>query len=229
MTNQPIWDHFQSVGIDSFRNSAPRMRFLVARLRAGERVLNIGVGAGILEALALAKGVQIHALDPSPGAIAGLRERLDLGERAVVAGAEAIPHAAGTFDVVVMSEVLEHLDDDTLRRALVEVRRVLRAGGKLIVTVPHAENLADGEVVCPCCGHVFHRWGHVRRFDRATLCEVLSSHGFVIGRVSLEAFPDWQRRRLGNLLKSVARYLLGKCGASIAQICLYAEATVAAP
>jgi len=229
MTNQRIWDHFQTAGIDSFRNSAPRMRFLVARLQAGERVLNVGVGAGILEALSLAKGVRIHALDPSADAIAGLRERLDLGERAVVAGAEAMPFPSGSFDAVVMSEVLEHLDDATLPRALAEVRRVLGAGGRLLVTVPNAENLADGEVLCPCCGERFHRWGHVRCFERASLRETLGAQGFRVARVSLEAFPDWRRRGPANLLKSTARYLLAKCGASIAQACLYAEATVAPP
>jgi SAM-dependent methyltransferase len=226
MKQDLIWEHFQSAGVDSFRNSSPRMRFLVARLREGSRVLNVGIGAGALEALALRKDIDIHALDPSEAAVAALRERLGLGDKAACGRVEAAPFKAASFDAIVMSEVLEHLDDATLAAALAEARRLLLPQGRLLITVPHDERLADGEVVCPCCGNHFHRWGHVRSFDRARLRAELEREGFVVDAMSLEAFPDWQRAGLANLLKSASRFVMGKLGMAIAQPCIYAEATV---
>ena len=71
MNNQCIWDHFQSAGIDSCRNSALHLRFLAAKLRAGQRVLNAAIEAGLLEALAMEGGVDVHALNPSSAALDG--------------------------------------------------------------------------------------------------------------------------------------------------------------
>jgi SAM-dependent methyltransferase len=48
----------------------------------------------------------------------------------------ALPYANNTFDAVILSEVLEHLTDDI--KALREVYRVLKPGGVVAITVPHA-------------------------------------------------------------------------------------------
>jgi SAM-dependent methyltransferase len=49
---------------------------------------------------------------------------------------EYLPYADNTFDAVIYSEILEHIDDDV--RALQEAYRVLKPGGVVVVTVPHA-------------------------------------------------------------------------------------------
>ena len=82
MSQDVIWEHFQNEGVSAFSGSLPRLEFLVRRVKSGERALNIGVGAGQLETLAKAKGINIWALDPSERSIDGLRKRLDLGEKA---------------------------------------------------------------------------------------------------------------------------------------------------
>jgi SAM-dependent methyltransferase len=226
MNQTRIWDHFQSEGVDSFRNSAPRKRFLVERLRRGQRVLNIGIGGGFFELLALRRRIEVYSLDPSEAAVKRVRDTLGMGDRAVIGRAEAAPFEDRYFDAIVMSEVLEHLDDDVLSGALAEVRRLLAPAGRFLVTVPHNENLADGAVVCPCCGEHFHRWGHVRSFDRPLLRETLTRHGFVVRNMSLQAFPDWRRRGLRTWIKSATRFVLGKLGMPIAQPCIFAEAEV---
>lgn len=201
---EKIWDHFQNEGVDSFSQSRGRLEFLVRRLSPTARVLNVGVGNGTFELLALRKGVDIWSLDPSDRAIERLRQMLGLGAKAQPGYSQAMPFPAAHFDVVVMSEVLEHLDDDVLEATLDEVYRVLRPGGAFIGTVPARENLADSHVVCPQCGIKFHRWGHMRSFDVAGLAATLTRR-FAVERVSEWFFVDWESvgwwRKLQGLVK----------------------------
>src|SRR5690349_13372121 len=165
MGQDVIWEHFQNEGAAAFGGADPRLEFLVRRLRPGERVLDVGVGSGVLERLATDKGVEIWGLDPSERSIDQLRDKLRMGERAQVGYGQEMPFPDNQFDAVVMTEVLEHLDEDTRTKTLCEVRRVLKPGGRLLGTVPARERLEDSEVVCPNCTHHFHRWGHHASFD----------------------------------------------------------------
>ncbi len=204
MNQDNIWDHFQNEGVEAFHDSDPRLEYLVRQLRRGERVLNIGVGSGALERLALAKGVEIWSLDPGERTIEKLRETLHLGERAQPGYSQNIPFPDGHFDALIMSEVLEHLDPDVLAQTLVQTRRVLRSGGRFIGTVPARENLAASEVVCPHCRHHFHRWGHQLSFDADALRRLLEPH-FQVLTLREQFFNEWQSfgwsRRVQGLLK----------------------------
>lgn len=201
---QKIWDHFQNEGVESFSQSQGRLEFLVRRLRPSTRVLNIGVGNGALESMAASKGVDIWSLDPSSRAIANLRKELNIGERAQVGFCQSMPFPDGHFDVVVMSEVLEHLDEDIFRATLAEVRRVLRDGGRFIGTVPAREKLESSLVICPHCGVQFHRWGHKQSFDVDRLSNALRIH-FLIDSVIERFFIDWESvglwRKFQGLIK----------------------------
>jgi ubiquinone/menaquinone biosynthesis C-methylase UbiE len=204
MSQDVIWEHFQNEGVESFNQAAPRLEFLVRRIRPGERVLNIGVGSGALEALAARKCVEINALDPSARAIAKLQESLALGDRAKVGYGQAIPFESDQFDAVIMSEVLEHLDQAIRDGTLDEVYRVLKPNGRLLGTVPARENLSQAEVVCPHCERHFHRWGHQATYDVNSLHALLSQK-FEVGIVEEHFFNEWDSarwsRRLTGLLK----------------------------
>jgi len=54
------------------------------------------------------------------------------------AGAEALPFPNGSFQYVTCMEVLEHLPSELRAKAFQEMRRVLRPGGRLLLSVPHA-------------------------------------------------------------------------------------------
>jgi SAM-dependent methyltransferase len=102
-----------------------------AELPPRPRILDAGCGTGRnlveLGAVGVAEGI-----DPSPDAIAFCRRRgLD---RVTEAGLEALPFADGVFDLVVATDVIEHIDDDLA--ALSELRRVAGAGASLLLTVP---------------------------------------------------------------------------------------------
>ncbi|TKB64565.1 MAG: class I SAM-dependent methyltransferase [Nitrospira sp.] len=203
---EKIWEHFQNEGLDSFSQSRGRLEFLVRRLSPATRVLNIGVGNGVLESLAVIKGVDICSLDPSERSIDRLRQSLGMGDKARAGYSQAIPFADAHFDAVVMSEVLEHLDDAVLEATLNEVHRVLRAGGLFIGTVPARENLTESLVVCPDCGLQFHRWGHKNSFDVERLSAKLATQ-FSIHEVSERFFIDWESvnwwRKLQGLIKKI--------------------------
>jgi SAM-dependent methyltransferase len=185
-----IWDYFQMEGSAHFAESRPRLTYLANQLPPGTKVLDIGVGAGVFEEVALGRGLLPYCLDPSEVAIASLRERLDLGDHAQVGYVQAIPFGDATFDAVVASEVLEHLDASTLAAGVLDIVRVLKSGGRLLVTVPAEENLAASARVCPQSGRRFHRWGHEQSFDEAKLSSLFE--GLLrIDRISRRSFPAW--------------------------------------
>lgn len=175
MDQEKIWDYFQNddVTTDAFAGARTRYEFLSRHIKPGMRVLNIGVGRGGLEAILLHKGAIVSCLDPSEKSIENLRELLRLGDRAQVGYSQAMPFPDHHFEVVVMSEVIEHLTDEELRATLSEVLRVLKSGGRFIGTVPADENLLANQIMCPHCGQTSHRWGHIQTFNRSSLEKIL--------------------------------------------------------
>jgi SAM-dependent methyltransferase len=214
MDQEKIWDHFQnsSQAEDVFDNAYPRYEFLSRKIKTGTSVLNIGVGRGGLERILCEKGVLVHSLDPSDVSIENLKKTLSMNERAKVGFSQAIPFSDKKFDAVIMSEVLEHLDDETLKKTLLEVRRVLKTKALFLGTVPANENLLENYAVCPHCGVGFHRWGHVQSFSRRRIEETLSFSGFLVIKNELRAFPDWRRKSVFGFLKNSIRYMLGRFG-----------------
>ena len=114
-------------------------------LRPGERVLDMGCGAGRHAFEMYKRGADVIAFDQDPDELATVREWFaamrDTGE--VPAGAEAdvkegdalaLPFADGEFDRIVAAEVLEHIHADV--DAIKELVRVLRPGGTLAISVP---------------------------------------------------------------------------------------------
>ncbi|MEZ5094186.1 class I SAM-dependent methyltransferase [Nocardioides sp.] len=114
-------------------------------LRAGERVLDMGCGAGRHAFEMYRRGADVVAFDQDADELAGVRDLFaamrEAGE--VPEGAEAdtkegdalaLPFADGEFDRVVAAEVLEHIPADI--QAIEELVRVLRPGGTIALTVP---------------------------------------------------------------------------------------------
>jgi SAM-dependent methyltransferase len=89
------------------------------------RVLDLGAGTGLLAEVLVAAGHDVVAVDPAPEMLAELTVRLP-GVDVLVAGAEALPLADGSVDVVVVGQAAHWFDPVT---AAGEMRRVLRPGG----------------------------------------------------------------------------------------------------
>src|SRR5580693_10338371 len=103
---------------------------------AGRRILDAGCGAGPLFAALRERGAIVTGIDKSAGMVGLARRRL--GGDADLQVAELgrpLPFPDDTFDDVVASLVLHYLED--WGSALAELRRVLKPGGQLIVSVDH--------------------------------------------------------------------------------------------
>ena len=115
------------------------------RIRPGDRILDIGCGPGRHTCAAYRlKGVRVTGADLNPADLAAARGRLEfhdrLGEHGggtwtlSAADVTRLPFTDACFDVVVCSEVLEHIPDD--QTAMAEIVRVLKPGRPLVVSVP---------------------------------------------------------------------------------------------
>jgi SAM-dependent methyltransferase len=153
-------------------------------LRAGERVLDMGCGAGRHAFEMYKRGADVIAFDQDADELATVREWFaamrDAGE--VPAGAEAdvkegdalsLPFADGEFDRVVAAEVLEHIPADI--QAIQELVRVLRPGGTLAVSVPRW----FPEVVNWKLSEDYHNTpgGHIRIYTDAELVDKVTKAG----------------------------------------------------
>jgi SAM-dependent methyltransferase len=155
-------------------------------LQPGDRVLDMGCGAGRHAFEMFRRGAHVVAFDQDADELGAV---LDLfgamrGAGEVPAGAEAdikegdalaLPFADGEFDRVVAAEVLEHLPDDATAAA--ELARVLRPGGTLAVSVPRWLP----ERICWALSDAYHRveGGHVRIYTRGQLVRTLEATGLV--------------------------------------------------
>jgi len=142
--NYNQWHHRLDVdiGVNAPWHGLVMSHLVRERDLASRRVLEIGCGRGGF-ALWLAsqspRSRLLVAADFSP--IAVLKGRAAILESHVdaplweIADIESIPHAGGTFDTVISCETIEHVPDP--RRAIRELARVLRPGGRLFLTTPN--------------------------------------------------------------------------------------------
>ncbi len=111
--------------------------FCDAHVEKGACVLDLGCGGGRNSQFLAEKGFSVHGLDISPAGVDLTRERL---KRAGLAGTfsvgefTAIPYPNNSFSAIVCIAALDHVTLPGAGKALGEMRRVLRPGGKMLLT-----------------------------------------------------------------------------------------------
>lgn len=157
-----------------------------AELRPGSRVLDAGCGVSIFPIYLASKSYEVSAFDLD---LPGRLDRLHGVSVGYVRGdLTAIPFADNVFDAVFCISVIEHLGRDGIAMALQELCRVLRAGGRLLLTTDYYED-AGAELWYEGPGQRFRvDWSF---FDESQLRRlILQAPGFdVAGDVDLAV--DW--------------------------------------
>lgn len=177
-----FWD-YQSRFPETYfghRHGAALAALLARLVPRAAAVLDFGTGPGFLLPHLLREGFVVTACDISPASVENAA-RIGVGQPGFAGALLSADPAlrAKRFDAVVMTELVEHVEEPLLGEILAEIRLLLRAGGQLLVTTPNEEDLAAEQVFCPCCGSLFHRWQHVRSWSRKSLSERLAKAGFV--------------------------------------------------
>jgi SAM-dependent methyltransferase len=131
------------------------------------RILEVGAGRGTYSEYFAEHG-HLTALEPSESHSAALRERMKDFPNVVVVTAQLNGAAApGSYDTVVLLNVLEHIPDD--HEALGDIYESLAPGGKMVLWVPAFECLY---------GKFDERIGHYRRYRRNELLALVHNTGF---------------------------------------------------
>jgi SAM-dependent methyltransferase len=140
-------------------------------LPADARILDAGCGSGRTLVELAGYGAEVSGIELNDDA-AELARRRGLGD-VHVGRLEELPWDDGAFDLITCLDVIEHVPDDVT--ALAELRRVARAGGWLLVTVPAYQALWSRH------DEANH---HFRRYSRSMLRGAARSAGWEIERVS---------------------------------------------
>ena len=147
-----------------------------------QNVLDLGCGDGFLSYRMAEQGYQVTSMDLSLNRLKRFKEQADrLNIKQIEGDISKVDLPSESFDLIVCSEVIEHLPD--YKDVLVEVWRLLKKGGHFIVTVPNNQRLKI--FTCPHCLKKFYQDDHVNSFTIETLSEDLICAGFKVEYVQV--------------------------------------------
>lgn len=185
----------------AYRRRVPTlMDFL--ELKDGDTVLDCGCGMGFyLMTMGKLRKLNLYGVDGDPERLAWA-EREGVPAKLYSVDIHELPFADHSFDKVLMTEVLEHIADD--RQAMREIYRILKPGGVLALSVPHANypflwdpinKTLEALGIPPIrnAGPITGLWSnHWRLYRPAELHDVISGAGFRIESLEEQthyAFP----------------------------------------
>ena len=154
-----------------------KMEFVDEHLPSEGYVLDVGCGAGHHFHLYKNKNLKFVGVEPEEDLIQ---------ENMINASAEEIPFQDELFDCVVCADVMEHVDDP--EKSINEIKRSLKDGGKLILTVPNKKfpfvydpiNWILGKFNTEIRGFGIWAWGHKRLYDEKSIKSLIEDNGFKI-------------------------------------------------
>ncbi len=149
----------------------------LARIKNGERILDVGCGTGTL-AIAAKRHVGptglVYGLDASPEMLAKAEKKArkaGIGVLFRTGLAEALPFEDGFFDAALSTVMLHHLPVKTRQQCATEIRRVLKPGGRVLAV--DFEGFSDQKRTL--LSHFHRPHGHVTKSD---IIALLSAAGF---------------------------------------------------
>ena len=191
-----------------------RIASLMRLLPPGGRVLEIGARDGYITRLLADRYEEVVALDLTEPTIEAPRVDCVAGD------VRSLDFPPGHFDVVLCSEVLEHIPPQDLAQACRELARVTKS--HVVIGVPFEQDLRVARTRCAHCGAINPPYGHVNSFDRRRLESLFAPLRAV--RVEHVAATREGTNAVSDLLMRVAGYPWGSydqeepciaCGGSI--------------
>ena len=170
----------------------------------GGRLLEIGSGMGHLVGQ-LEDTFHTYGMDLNHWAVEQSKAAVDKSPMQT-ASAEELPFADGSFDVVIIKHIVEHLPNP--EKAIAEIGRVVSPGGVLILSTPNLDSLLK-----PWKGD---RWigyqdpTHISLHAPATWLGWIKSSGFSLLRVFADGF--WDVPYIPVIPKSIQKLLFGSLG-----------------
>src|SRR3972149_135474 len=136
--------------------------------------LDIGFGMANLEKKIVSHGldISIHGVDISPKTVVSIRKQIK--GKFIVGNIFNLPFESAFFDVAVILDVIEHIEKDRIMAGFKEVKRVLKTGGNLVISVPLNENLKQLNKE----GKNYN--AHLREYTLKVLMKELNKSGFKI-------------------------------------------------
>lgn len=157
-----------------------KMKFVVDNSSKG-KILDFGCGYGEHKNVLEDKQRKIYGFDTDKFALSGQKN-------VVYASGLDIPFKNNQFDGAICIDVLEHIKDD--KKALKELKRVLKKGGKLIITVPNRSFPWTYDPINALLRrfnkHIpigIWSWGHVRLYSKKGINSFLNKNGFKIIKI----------------------------------------------
>jgi len=163
---------------------SPRIEKIIDMLPTNKKILDVGCYDGTLSQLIKEKNNFVMGCDISTNALNNARRR---GVDCVLANAESLPYKDASFDVVIASELIEHVFDTG--GFLDQINRILKSNGELILTTPNLALLDNrlrlllGLQPHYCEIQLEGNAGHIRCFTKKSLKSLIERHGFVIEKI----------------------------------------------
>jgi SAM-dependent methyltransferase len=161
------FDYFEKRGGAIGHNERRVREFILKKLPPNPGlVLDVGCGGGWVATALCPKGYEVVSFDISPKNTQEVLARNPSPNHSAVAGdVFALPFQPASFDIVIASEIIEHVYDPGLfAKGLLEI---LKPGGTLIITTPYKEKIVYA--LCVHCNRPTPLSAHLHSFDEKKL------------------------------------------------------------
>jgi ubiquinone/menaquinone biosynthesis C-methylase UbiE len=138
-----------------------------------KKILDLGSGPGVI-ASRIPKNIEVTAIDDSETALSIIKQKYpnistlkySLGDKNI------LPYDDNSFDLIICSEVLEHLPNSVFKQTIKEINRV--ASSYVIISNPANDDTRSNVIRCNICGARYHTVEHVRFFTEAVYHKMIS-------------------------------------------------------
>jgi ubiquinone/menaquinone biosynthesis C-methylase UbiE len=134
----------------------------------------------------------------------------------IISRSNALPFRSNYYDLVICTEVLEHLQNEEFDLTINEIERAAKR--YILISVPYQENLSQKQILCPECGYIFHIYMHMRSFSLSQIEKLFKNfylEQYKFSNTQEKSIPTWIlkfRRKYGHRWEWDENVLCPRCG-----------------